>query len=82
MLSDERLKQITKGGRQSLFWSRKIAIEQELQTKQQTTKEVLELISRLSPVCAIMSPMNSPMIVPLKETHTYKALKDYSEDVE
>jgi hypothetical protein len=46
MLSDKRLKEITKGGRQSLFWSRKIAKEQELETLQSECGETIGDIFR------------------------------------
>jgi hypothetical protein len=46
MLSDERLKELTKGGRQSLFWSKKIAETQEIDTLQSERLKIVKYIER------------------------------------
>lgn len=38
-------------------------------------REIFECIDRLCPHCAVLGEMNTPCIVPLEETTTYKYLK-------
>jgi hypothetical protein len=41
-------------------------------------REIFECIDRLCPHCAVLGEMNTPCIVPLEETTTYKYLKAVS----